>query len=230
MSTSSSPPGVNPSNAPETATTRVLIVDDHRMFGELVAHLLDGQPDFEVIGIAEDAAQALARARAEHPDVVIVDYRLPGSDGVVLAQRLRSDLPDVGLVMLTGDNDDALLRAALSAGCAGFVRKDETTQELVRVVRAVRNREPAILPETVARLASPPSAAARRRGLTARELEVLRLLADGASTHVIAERLFVSLNTARNHVQRVIGKLGAHSRLEAVAIATRSGLLDSRRA
>jgi DNA-binding NarL/FixJ family response regulator len=132
--------------------------------------------------------------------------------------------------MLTGmQEDDAVLRAAVVAGCAGFVTKDRSVDELVEAVRSVHAGRGAIDPAAAARLATAPAPAAEphRFDLTERELEVLRLLAEGFSTRSISEELFISNNTARNHVQRLIAKLGAHSRLEAVATARRSGVLDA---
>jgi DNA-binding NarL/FixJ family response regulator len=161
---------------------------------------------------------------------VVLDYRLPGDDGISVATKIREAAPDIALVMLTGHGDDAVLRAAVGAGCAGFVTKDEAVVNLVDAIYAVRDGAAAIGADRVARLAMPPNRGEQRgpTALTAREREVLRLLSDGASTRRIAERLFISVNTARNHVQRVIRKLDAHSRLEAVANARRAGLLDDR--
>jgi len=211
----------------EHDTIKVLIVDDHRMFAELLAEVLGATDDMAVTAITADGHAALAEARAEPPDVVVLDYRLPGDDGVVVAGRLREVVPEAGLVMLTGLGDDAVLRGALVAGCAGFVTKDRALADLVDAVRAVRAGRSAIDPAANARLATPPDPRHGMTGVTQRELEVLGLLADGLVTREIAERLFISVNTARNHIQRLIAKLGAHSRLEAVAIARRAGLLDT---
>jgi DNA-binding NarL/FixJ family response regulator len=139
--------------------------------------------------------------------------------------------PDAALVMLTGHGDDAVLRVAVGAGCTGFVTKDDAVVDLVRAIRAVHDGVAALDAQRVARLARPAGMDAQRgpSALTDRELEVLWMLAEGASTHRIAERLFISVNTARNHVQRVIRKLDAHSRLEAVAAARRAGLLGAPR-
>jgi DNA-binding NarL/FixJ family response regulator len=212
---------------PETPATRVLIVDDHRMFAEMLADVLRGHGDMAVTGVAADGDEAIAATRTDPPDVVVLDYRLPGEDGVSVARRLRELAPEVGLLMLTGLEDDAVLRAALIAGCTGFVTKDRATGDLVDAVRAVRAGRGAIDPAMNARLAGPPDGGRDATGLTQREHEVLVLLADGLSTREIAQQLFISLNTARNHVQRLIAKLGAHSRLEAVAVARRNGLLDA---
>jgi DNA-binding NarL/FixJ family response regulator len=206
-------------DARDRAPIRILLVDDHRMFTELMTVVLGEHPDLEVLGSAVDADEALERAAADPPDVVVVDFQLPGADGIAVAQRFRRELPDVRVVMLTGRDDDALVRAAIDAGCAGFVSKDRATQELVAAVRTVRDGNAALPPATASRLAgSAPPSAQTRFGLT-----------DGVSTKELADRLFISLNTARNHVQRAIRKLGAHSRLEAVAIATRAGLVHPER-
>jgi DNA-binding NarL/FixJ family response regulator len=160
----------------------------------------------------------------------VIDYHLPGADGIAVAEQLRRVLPHVQVVMLTGRDDDSILRMAMEAGCAGFVTKDRATEDLVAAVRTVREGNAGLSAAAVHRLAgAPASAASRQYGLTARELDVLRLLTEGASTRGISEQLFISLNTARNHVQRIIRKLGAHSRLEAVAIATRAGLVRTER-
>ncbi len=215
---------------PDGPVTRVLVVDDHRMFTELLAHLLDGYDDIELIGIATTADEALAFAATNVPDVAVIDYRLPGEDGARVAARFKAAHPSVKLVMLTGFDDDEVLRSAITAGCSGFVTKDRAADDLVSAVRAVQSGAPALDPEAVNRLVVAPAPERRGalRALTRRELDVLELLVEGVSTRGIAERLFVSVNTARNHVQRVLAKLGVHSRLEAVALASREGLVNHR--
>lgn len=200
------------------------------MFTELMTVVLAEHSDLEVTGSAIDGDDAIERAAADPPDVVVLDYHLPGADGITVARRFQRELPGVPVVMLTGREDDALLRAAIDAGCAGFVSKDRATHELVAAVRTVRDGNAALPPATVSRLTgSAPPPGQIPYGLTRRELEVVDLLAEGLSTRDLADRLFISLNTARNHVQRAIRKLGAHSRLEAVAIAARAGLVRAQR-
>lgn len=211
---------------PNAGVSKVILVDDHRMFAELLSLSLAAEADFSVIGIAGSGREALDLATESHPDIVVLDYRLPGENGIRVANRLREVLPDVQIVMLTGQEDDSLLRSALAAGCAGFVTKDKGIGNLVGAVRAVRAGRVGIDAEDTARLATLSPRGRGSTRLTSREAEVLLLLADGVSTREIASRLFISLNTARNHVQRLIAKLGAHSRLEAVAIARRNGSLD----
>lgn len=215
--------------APETTespVSRVLLVDDHRMFAELLSVSLEAEADFAVIGVAGSGAEALALATESHPDVVVLDYQLPGENGIRVAHRLRDALPEVQIVMLTGQEDESLLRSALAAGCSGFVTKDKGIKNLVGAMRAVCDGRVGLDADATVRLATLSPRGRRSSRLTRREAEVLALLADGVSTREIASRLFISLNTARNHVQRLIAKLGAHSRLEAVAVARRNGLLD----
>ena len=203
----------------QRVATRVLVVDDHVMFAELLGEVLRGHDDIVVTAYVATGDEALEVVARDAPDVVLLDYCLPGEDGIAVAARLREVSPDIGLIILTGVGDDSVLSVALLAGCTGFVTKDRATSELVAAVRAVRDGRSAIDPGAIARLATLRREPTRgdAGGLTQREREVLILLVEGATTREISERLFISLNTTRNHVQRLIGKLGAHSRLEAVA-------------
>jgi DNA-binding NarL/FixJ family response regulator len=206
---------------------KVLLVDDHRMFTELLTQQLREHRDIEVTGVAESAADALATARDDPPDVAVLDYRLPDGDGAALAAELHRDHPGLRMVMLSGYQDEATLRHAIEAGCCGFVSKDSAIDELVDSVRSAHAGDAPISLSLLARLL--PSLYQDgehvRASLTPRELEVMQLLAEGASNQAIAERLFISLHTVRNHVQRIITKLGVHSKLEAVAVATRVGFV-----
>src|SRR6266511_4327873 len=205
----------------------VLIVDDHRMFTELLVQVLGGHRDIVVSGVAHTAAEALESARADPPDVVVIDYRLPDGDGATLAAALRREHRDAHLVKLTGLQDEATIREAVAAGCSGFVTKDRAVDELLESVRTVHAGGASISPALLKRLL--PSLqqdnAEGTTSLTSRELEVLQLLIEGLSNRTIAERLFISNHTVRNHVQRILTKRGAHSKLEAVAVATRIGLV-----
>ena len=192
-----------------------------RDLAELLGEVLRGHDDIVVTAYVATGDEAVELVARDAPDVVLLDYCLPGEDGIAVAARLREISPDIGLIILTGVGDDSVLSAALLAGCTGFVTKDRATSELVAAVRAVRDGRSAIDPGAIARLATMRREPTRgdAGALTQREREVLILLAEGATTREISERLFISLNTTRNHVQRLIGKLGAHSRLEAVAAA-----------
>lgn len=197
---------------------RVLLVDDHQMFIDSLVRLLGDEDDLDVVGVAGSGEQCLAILGPSRPHVVVLDFQLPDGNGAVVATAvLRAD-PTVKVIMLTGQADVAAARAAAESGCSAFVTKDKAAQELVDCVRAAYEGRALLAPPDNHATTAAPS-------LSLREREVLVLLADGIATDVIADRLFISRNTVRAHVQRVITKLGAHSKLEAVAIARRHGLL-----
>jgi DNA-binding NarL/FixJ family response regulator len=205
---------------------RVLIVEDHRMFSEALRGALDEEDDLAVTATAETSGAALEAAIATTPDVVLMDYRLPDGDGVDTARRIKAVLPDTRVIMLTAASDDTILREAIQAGCSGYLTKDHTVEELVLAVRAAVNGEETITPALLSRLIDRLGDRTRPGSdLTGRELEVLRLLAQGLSNHAIATGLGIRLATVRNHVQSVIEKLHAHSKLEAVATAMRAGII-----
>ena len=206
----------------------VLIVDDHRMFAESLARLLADEPGIAVAGTVVTAEAALAVATRERPGVVLVDYHMPTTNGAVLAGQLKALDPDVHVVMLTGFDDDRILLDAIEAGCSGFLTKEQAASEVADAVRAVADGEALISPAMLARLLPQ----LRRRDdapaatLTVRERQVLAGVARGLTNRAIAEELYLSVNTIRNYVQAILTKLGAHSKLEAVSLAVRAGLLD----
>jgi DNA-binding NarL/FixJ family response regulator len=211
-----------------TTPIRVVVVDDHAMFAESVARALELADDIEVAAVARTCAEGVVAAATHAPNVAVVDYQLPDGDGVGLATRIRDVSPDTQVLLLTGLADSKVMVAAVEAGCAGFLTKDEAVGELVRAVRKVHAGEPHIPPAMLAELLPRLRPTFRRVGsqLTAREREVLQLLADGRSNETIAGQLVLSRHTVRNHVQSVLTKLDAHSKLEAVAIAVREGLVN----
>lgn len=209
-------------------TIRVLIIDDHAVFADGLAALLASEPDLDVAGIAGTVDDAGPLAAATQPDVVLMDYELADGTGVDATARVLAACPTAKVVMLTSFTDDAVLLAAIEAGVSGFITKHRAGHEVLDAVRAAAAGEalvsPALLARLLPRLRREPVREASK--LTARELEVLELLAEGLSNQAIADRLNVSLNTVRNHVQNVLTKLHAHSRLEAVAAAVRRGLIN----
>jgi DNA-binding NarL/FixJ family response regulator len=205
---------------------RVLIVEDHKMFSEALRLALDETDDIAVTAAVETRVAAVQAARETHPDVVLMDYRLPDGDGVATAREIKNEFPATRIVMLTATSDDLVLRQAIEAGCSGYLTKDHTVDELILAVRAAHNGEALISPAMLSRLLDRLGDRTRPGSdLTRRETEVLRLLARGLSNQAIATELDIRLATVRNHVQSVIEKLRAHSKLEAVAIATRLGML-----
>jgi DNA-binding NarL/FixJ family response regulator len=211
---------------------RVLLVDDHVMFASSVAAALGIEPGIAVVGTAPDLATARSRLGSEPVDVVLLDQRLPDGDGVEAIPELKRLSPTSKVVMLTASTDDSTLLAAMENGCSGFVEKSRTVEELLDAVRGAAAGEAVLSPALLGRLMSRVQRGAEPRlgaDLTARELEVLGLVAEGLSNAAIAKRLWLSVNTVRNHVANLLGKLGVHSKLEALAVATREGLLDEPR-
>jgi DNA-binding NarL/FixJ family response regulator len=216
------------SQAAGTATTvRVAIVDDHAVLASSLGLVLDAEPDLESVGTAASIEKARSLLATASPDVVLIDHRLPDGDGVSAIAELRRVAPDARFVVLTASTADSVLVSAIEAGASGFVSKSRDLGDVTQAVRAAAAGESVISPEMLARLL--PRLRSREPKphdtLTEREREVLALLAEGLSNAAIAERLVVSVHTVRNHVANLSAKLGAHSKLEALAIAVREGLL-----
>ena len=210
-----------------TDRIRVLIVDDHEVLVSSLAMVLDAEEDISTAGVATTLEQAHALIGTLKPDVVLLDHRMPDGDGVAAIPSLRAQLPSIGVVVLTASSADHVLLAAIQAGASGFLSKTRSLDEVTAAVRAAAAGESVISPELLTRLlprfgrGSPHSAS----DLTEREREVLALVAEGLSNAAIAERLVVSVHTVRNHIASLSAKLGAHSKLEALSIAVRRGLL-----
>jgi DNA-binding NarL/FixJ family response regulator len=209
---------------------RVLLVDDQRMFAESVGRLLANESDIDVVGVALTAEAAVELAASLTPDVAVVDFRLPDGDGASVTKKVLRISPATKVLILTGASDDELLLAAIEAGCSGILTKDRALAELVNAVRLASAGESYIPAQLLATLLQ--RVRGKRHGLgadlTARELEMLELVRAGTSTAEIAKQLYLSVNTVRNHIQNILTKLNAHSKLEAVAIATKEQLFDSR--
>lgn len=209
---------------------RLLVCDDHQVFAEALATHLAGE-GLEIVGVAGRVADAVDAVRDHRPDVVLMDYELPDGDGVQATIAIRAAVPGTRVVLLTSNADENILVAALDAGASGFVTKHKPAAEVTAAVRAAAKGEMLVSTDMLARLLPRLHRQSQPTGyaLTARELEVLGLLAEGTPNHELAARMGISRNTVRNHVQNLLTKLGVHSRLEAVAMATREGLLCTRR-
>jgi putative two-component system response regulator len=207
---------------------RVLVVDDHQIFVQSLVRLLDIQPTITVVGTAATATEGEKAAVACEPDVVLMDFELPDRDGVRATQAIKALVPEVKVIMLTGRTDEQALIRAIGAGCAGFVSKTETIDRLIDAIHSANEGDtPApvtALPRLLAQLR--PTSRGLGSDLGPRELEVLGLMARGLPNKLLAEQLYLSLNTVRNHVQHILCKLGAHSKLEAVATAVREGIIE----
>jgi len=207
---------------------RLLIVDDHDMFADSLRVALSAEPDITVVGTAATLAEARSMVVSTAPDVVLLDHRLPDGLGVDSIAELKALRPNTKIVVLTAVAEDSMLVKATEAGCAGFILKTSPLIELVAAVRTAAAGEIMVSSELLARLLNrlhhkheaPP------HDLTGREREILELIAEGLTNGAIAKRLFISVNTVRNHVQSVLAKLEAHSKLEALSIAIREGLIN----
>jgi DNA-binding NarL/FixJ family response regulator len=220
------------------ATVRIVVADDHQVVRAGFAGLLGTQPDFTVVGTAGDGADAVRICRELRPDVVLMDVRMPGMDGIEATRQLAGpagDRPRV-LILTTFDLDEYVYDA-LCAGASGFLLKDVTAERLFEAVRVVAAGEALLAPAVTRRLISefarlrPHTAALPAGGLAAltpRETQVLRLVAEGLSNPEIAARLVVTEETVKTHVSRVLGKLGLRDRTQAVVTAYESGLVVPR--
>lgn len=206
-------------------TTKVEIVDDHFLFADALGSVIRQLPDHEVF-IAQSGAQAISIARTARPDVILLDYHLPGYDAAELIPRLRALSPGSRIVVLTGDTSDATLMRGLRAGVEGYLTKERALDDVLEALRRVADGERYLTDEQEARTRA-LSGEGTGDALTERELEILRLMAQGKDSQAIADELTISANTVRTHLQNIFSKLGVHSRLEAVAAANSRGLLGS---
>jgi DNA-binding NarL/FixJ family response regulator len=213
-----------------TNSIRVLIVDDHEVLASSLAKALDAEPDLVAVGVAGTLKKAAAMIRTTAPDVLLLDHRLPDGDGVAAIGRLRELRPSMAIIVLTASPSEHLMVAAVEAGVSGFLSKTRSLGEVTSAVRSAAVGEAVISPEMLARLLPRLGGTGRvgAAALTEREREILGLIAHGLSNAAMAEQLFVSVNTVRNHVANLLGKLGARSKLEALSIAIREGLLPDR--
>ncbi|WUD72335.1 response regulator transcription factor [Streptomyces sp. NBC_00510] len=212
----------------ERAPIRVFLVDDHEVVRRGLHDLLDAEPDIEVAGEAGTVDHALARAPALRPDVAILDVRLPDGDGIGVCRELRSRMPGLACLMLTSFDDDDALLDAIMAGAAGYVLKQIKGSDLVSAVRTVASGQSMLDPATTARLMNslreqeqPPEPQDEAlAGLTPREREILELIGEGLTNRQIGQRLFLSEKTVKNHISRMLGKLGVERRIQAAVLAT----------
>jgi DNA-binding NarL/FixJ family response regulator len=213
---------------------RVLIVDDLRVLAEGVELVLGRHDDMEVVGLAGTVAEATRLAGEQRPNVVLMDFYLPDGTGAQAATAIREAQPDVAVVVLTAEtNQDALL-AAVESGACGFLQKTQAAAQVVDAVRRAAEGEMLIPAATLAGLVARQRARLHEQSertrllstLTPREREILSLMAQGLDNRAIAEQLVISFTTVRGHVQSILQKLDAHSKLEAVARASEYGLVE----
>ncbi len=215
-------------------TVRVVLADDQRVVRDGLSLVLRMLPGIELVGCAADGAEAVELAAACQPDVVLMDLRMPGTDGIEATRRLRERHPTIRVVVLTTYADDVSVFAALRAGARGYLTKDADPEEIGRAISAVARGDALLDPGVQARLLdafdqaavmpAPAPPGALPDGLTAREGEVLALIAAGLSNGQIAAHLHVSEATVKTHVNHIFAKIGARDRAQAVTYAYRAGL------
>jgi DNA-binding NarL/FixJ family response regulator len=216
-------------------TTRILIADDQALVRGGLRMILDAQPDLEVVGEAVDGREALQQARELSPDLVLMDVRMPELDGLETTRRLLDRDPSPKVVVLTTFDLDDYVYEAIRAGASGFLLKSAPPQQLIAGIRTVMAGDALLAPEITRRLldrfvARPPRPTGippEFADLSERELEVLRLIADGRSNAEIAVDLYISEATVKTHVTHILTKLRLRDRVQAVALAYRTGLMDS---
>jgi len=212
---------------------RVLITDDHALTRMGVRAILEDAPDIEIVGEAGSGEQALAMAQDLHPDVVLMDVKMPAGDGIEATRTIREQCPDIQVLILTGHGDPRFLQRAATAGAVGFVLKDISSADLASAIRAVHQGKATIGSDVARQLmdelagAGTVGDAARRRpfGLTDREVEVLAEVARGLGDKEIAAKLFLSESTVKSHLRAVYRRLGLRNRAQAAAFAIERNLV-----
>ena len=210
---------------------RLMLADDHRMLREGLRRSLTDE-GFDVVGEASDGEEAVRLADALRPDVILMDVTMPDVDGVEATRRIHQQLPEIRVVMLTMHADQSVIAEALRAGASGYLVKDCSTDEIADAVRQAASEDATLSPELatamldeVRRIEPDPVDADADRVVTKREVEVLQLIADGCSTPEVAERLFISQKTVKNHLASIYHKLDARDRTQAVLQAVRMGIV-----
>ena len=201
---------------------RVLGVDDHPLLNEGIAAIITSQPDMQLVAQASSGREAIEKFREHQPDVTLMDLRLPDMSGIDTMIAIRTEFPEARIIMLTTFEGDVDIQRALQAGARGYMLKSMPPKDLVAVIRQVHAGKKRIPSEVAARLADHLG----EEDLTSREMEVLRLVADGSRNRDIAEKLFISEETVKVHIKHIMEKLGASDRTQAVAIALRRGVIQ----
>ncbi|MEU6378756.1 response regulator transcription factor [Streptomyces sp. NPDC046909] len=207
---------------------RVFLLDDHEVVRRGLTDLLDSEADISVVGDAGNAEHALVRAPTVRPDVAVLDVRLPDGDGITVCRELRSRMPDLAVLILTSFDDEDALLDAIMAGASGYVLKQINGSDLVSAVRTVASGRSMLDPATTSRLmhslrtepAEAPQVAPELAGLSPREREILALIGDGLTNREIGGRLYLSEKTVKNHISRMLAKLGVQRRVQAAVLAT----------
>ena len=214
---------------------RVMVVDDHALFRRGLEMVLENEDDIDLVGEASDGQEAIQKAQELMPDVVLMDVRMPKRSGIEAAREIRDLLPHVKILMLTISDEEADLYEAIKAGASGYLLKEIPIEEVADAIRSVWAGQSRISPSMASKLLTEFAAISRAAEgrppmpsprLTDREMEVLKLVAQGKNNRDIAKELYISENTVKNHIRNILEKLHLHSRMEAVVYAVREKLLE----
>jgi two-component system NarL family response regulator len=216
---------------------RTMIVDDHALFRRGLEMVLDEEPDIELVGQASDGTEAVEKAAESLPDIVLMDIRMPRSNGIEACRAMKEAAPSAKIIILTISDEEEDLFEAIRAGASGYLLKDIPLDEVADTVRAVHGGQSLINPSMAGKLLTEFATLAKRDDderaqelpaprLTEREMQVLKLVARGMNNRDIAKELFISENTVKNHVRNILEKLQIHSRMEAVMVAVREKLIE----
>ena len=212
-----------------SASIRILVADDHLIIRQGLRLILETQEGFEMVGEAADGAEAVRLCAELHPDVVLMDLRMPGMDGLSAIERLRTEQPGIAVVILTTFNEDELMMHGLRLGAKGYLLKDTDRETLFNTIRAASRGETLLRPELMARVLAlglaTSAPVSTRTDLTGRELEVLRGVAHGERSKEIALRLGITERTVKAHLASIYNRLGVDSRAAAIAVAAQRGIL-----
>lgn len=209
---------------------KIFVVDDHSLVRKGIRGLLNNHRDFEIVGEADNGLTALKQIQNLHPDIILLDIKMPGLDGIEVIRQLQRDHPDIRIIVLTTYDDEEYISGALEAGAHGYLLKNVSHDMLADTIRAVHAGERHLSPDLIGKVLRQFADLAREQkqqftGLTEEELHLVRLIADGKSNKTIAEVMFWSETTVKRRVQDIIDKLGVENRVQAAAEAGKRGLL-----
>jgi len=209
---------------------KILIVDDHPVVREGIGAMLKREPDFRIIGEASNGNEALEKARELSPDVILMDLRMPEVDGVEAIKRIKTEKPDIKFIILTTYSDDEYIFKGIAAGARAYLLKDAPRDELFKAIRAVSRGESLIQPVVASRLLDKLAELSNKTSsvemLSEREIEVLNLMAKGASNKDIADQLSITQSTVKTHITSIFQKLDVTTRTEAVTTALKKGIIQ----
>jgi len=221
--------------AEQSERLRVLVCDDHALFRRGLQMVLEQEDDLELVGEASDGVEVVTKAQELMPDVILMDVRMPKRSGIEAASEIKEALPHVKILMLTISDEEADLYEAIKAGASGYLLKEIPIEEVADAIRSVWAGQSRISPSMASKLLTEFAAMSKASEdkpqmpaprLTEREMEVLRLVAQGLNNRDIAKKLFISENTVKNHIRNILEKLHLHSRMEAVVYAVREKMIE----